>query len=106
MAKKIADHLTEMSEAGHLKKPSLQISTYVESEGLMDGPDEDLEMKFAKQDKARLTKEIQFLRDQLRKFDPEAAARKVKRSLQKDLRLKRARLAECNARIDAYKAYR
>jgi len=105
MASKISDHLTEMSEKGHLKKPSMQISAYVSSESGLAQPDDDWELKYAKKDKAVLTKEIQFLRGQLRNFDPEAAARKVKRAMKKELASKRARLAECNARIDAFKEY-
>ncbi len=92
----IAKHLMSMSEKGRLRKgPPLVINAGVDT--FIGGPVAD--KKYERKERKRIRKEITALRKHLNNLDPDFVMKQTKASLQRELAVKKARLAEYDARL-------
>lgn len=98
MAGAITGHLIGMSKQGKLGKPSLQVnaSVSIPHAGMVSPA------KYDKEDYARVEKELKAIKHALDNWVPEDVAARAKRSLEIDLKAKKARCEELKARIEGY----
>ena len=95
MAGALVGHMVEMRKAGKLGKPTVTFHASVDT----IVPGEGDSKKYEKEELKRLQGEIKALGKAIKDFDPEQASRQAKRSLETELQVKKARLAECKARM-------
>jgi hypothetical protein len=97
MAGGIAGHLAMMRSSGKLSKPSLQVNAYVN----VGGQHEPDVTQYDKEELKRTKAEVAGIEQALENWVPEDVAARAKRSLEIDLRSKKARVEELKARISA-----
>lgn len=95
MAGALAGHMMDMRKQGKLGKPTVRFHASVDTMG----PGSEDSKKYEKEEMKRLHGEIKALGKAIKDFDPEQASRQAKRSLETELEVKKARLAECKARM-------